>query len=128
MNFRIQVLETDGTFVRTFGSLGDAPGRFSKPKGIAVDAEGRIVVVEGLHDAVQFFDPEGRLLLSVGSPGSDPGHFWLPAGLAVDRTNQLLFVADSYNSRVQVFRILEEPASGLLSQESGDATEGRASP
>ncbi len=128
MNFRIQVLEPDGTIVRTFGSLGDSPGKFSKPKGIAVDAEGTVVVVEGLHDAVQFFDSDGRLLLNVGTPGSDPGQFWLPAGLAMDRVNRLLFVADSYNSRVQVFRMLEEPASGLLSQNPEETTEGQASP
>jgi len=108
MNFRIQLLDDDGTLVREIGKLGDAPGQFSKPKGVAIDADGHIIVVEGLYDALQFFDGEGRLLLSLGGPGSGPGEFWLPAGLAVDRENGLLFVADSYNRRIQVFRLLSE--------------------
>ena len=111
MNFRVQVLEPDGTFVRAIGRLGDAPGQFSKPKGVAVDKEGHVIVVEGLYDALEFFDPQGELLLSAGSSGSNPGQFWLPAGLCLDTKEQLLFVADSYNSRVQVFRLLEDEES-----------------
>jgi len=111
MNFRVQILEPDGTFVRSIGVAGDAPGGFAKPKGVAVDPRGRIMVVEGLHDAVQFFDWDGRLLLSLGASGSGPGEFWLPAGLAFDDKEQLLFVADSYNSRVQVFRLIGAAAA-----------------
>jgi DNA-binding beta-propeller fold protein YncE len=108
MNFRVQVLEPDGTFVRSIGRLGDAPGQFSKPKGVAVDPEGHVIVVEALYGALEFFSPQGELLLSVGSSGSGPGQFWLPAGLCMDPEERLLFVADSYNSRVQVFRLLEQ--------------------
>jgi len=111
LNFRVQILEPDGTFVRSIGVAGDAPGGFAKPKGVAVDPRGRIMVVEGLHDAVEFFDWDGRLLLSLGASGSGPGEFWLPAGLAFDDQEQLLFVADSYNSRVQVFRLIGAAAA-----------------
>jgi sugar lactone lactonase YvrE len=50
-------------------------------------------------------------LLSLGASGSGPGEFWLPAGLAFDDKEQLLFVADSYNSRVQVFRLIGAAAA-----------------
>ncbi|HOE95240.1 MAG TPA: 6-bladed beta-propeller [Candidatus Sumerlaeota bacterium] len=106
MNFRVQVFAPDGAPLRTIGELGDAPGQFAKPKGVALDREGRLIVVEGLHDAVQFFSAEGELLLSIGRPGQAPGEFWLPAGVAYDPATDLLFVADSYNARVQVFRML----------------------
>ena len=110
MNFRVQVLDPDGVCMRLIGRMGKAPGQFSKPKGVAVDGAGRIVVVEGLYDALEFFDSEGHFLLHVGGSGSGPGEFWLPSGLACDAAEGLLFVADSYNARVQVFRLLEEPA------------------
>ena len=107
MNFRVQLFRPDGTFVRAVGRLGNAPGSFAKPKGVAMDAGGLLMVVEGLHDALQFFSAQGELLLSLGSPGSGPAEFWLPAGLCFDEMNGLLFVADGYNSRVQVFRMLD---------------------
>ena len=110
MNFRVQVIEPDGRFVRMAGMPGDAPGGLNKPKGVAVDAAGRVMVMEGLYDALQVFDTEGRLLLSVGSPGSEPGEFWLAAGLAYDGAAGRLFVADSYNGRVQVFKLATEGA------------------
>ena len=109
MNFRVQILDPDGVCMRLIGSMGRAPGQFSKPKGVAVDAAGRIVVVEGLYDALEFFDSEGQFLLHLGGSGAGPGQFWLPSGLACDAAEGLLFVADSYNARVQVFRLLEEP-------------------
>jgi len=109
LNFRIQTLRPDGAFVSSFGELGDSPGKFSKPKGVAVDDEGHIIVIEGLFDAVQFFNPDGRFLLTLGVSGQGPGEFWLPAGLCYDRKERLLFVADSYNKRIQVFRLLAAP-------------------
>ncbi|MBI5155069.1 6-bladed beta-propeller [Candidatus Poribacteria bacterium] len=111
LNFRVQVFDGDGKPLREAGKLGDAPGQFSRPKGVAFDGKGNLVVVEGLFDALQFFDTESRLLLSAGGPGGEPGQFWLAAGLAADLTDGLLFVADSYNARVQVFRFLDAPAA-----------------
>lgn len=110
LNFRVQILTPDGAPVTSIGQLGDAPGRFAKPKGVAVDPAGRIITVEGFFDALQFFDGQGRLLLSVGGSGHAPGEFWLPAGLCYDPGQRLLFVADSYNKRIQVFRLLTEDA------------------
>lgn len=110
LNFRVQTLTPEGQAVSSFGQLGDRPGAFSKPKGVAADSEGNIIVVEGLFDALQFFDPQGRLLLSLGRPGHGPGEFWLPSGLCYDAKEGLLFVADSYNKRIQVFRMLGAPA------------------
>lgn len=106
MNFRVQCLTPEGAFVSAFGKPGDSPGHFSKPKGVAADAQGNVMVIEGLYDSIQFFNESGQLLLGLGNSGGRPGEFWLPAGLCFDRQNQLLFVADSYNKRVQVFRML----------------------
>ncbi|MFH0794019.1 MAG: 6-bladed beta-propeller, partial [bacterium] len=110
MNFRVQTVTPEGKFVRSVGRLGDAPGTLSKPKGVALDSEGNTIVAEGLYGALEFFDPNGQLLLNLGASGHGPGEFWLPAGLLFDTEQRLLFVADSYNNRVQVFRMLQESA------------------
>lgn len=110
MNFQVQLLKPDGTFIRAIGEMGQAPGQFAKPKGVAFDAQGHLFVIEGLYDTLQVFSSEGDLLLNLGTPGSEPGQFWLPAGLCVDWDTGLLFVADSYNSRVQIMRRLTTSA------------------
>ena len=48
LNCRIQVFEADGQFQRVFGSAGDGPGHFSRPKGVAVDRAGHVYVVDAL--------------------------------------------------------------------------------
>jgi DNA-binding beta-propeller fold protein YncE len=105
MNFRVQIFEADGRFVKTFGKLGDGSGDFDKPKGIAVDSEGHIYVVEGFNDVVQIFDADGRLLLVVGGSGSEDGQFWLPSGITI--ANDVIYVADSANQRLEVFQYLK---------------------
>jgi sugar lactone lactonase YvrE len=64
-----------------------------------------VYVVDALVDKLQIFDSAGRFLLDVGEAGSNPGEFWLPNGIAISRDNQV-FVADSYNHRVQVFKYM----------------------
>jgi 6-bladed beta-propeller len=73
-----------------------------RPKGIGVDSEHHLYVVDGLWGVVQVFDREGQLLYYFGQSGDAPGDFNLPSGLFVDRSN-LIYVVDSFNRRVQVF-------------------------
>lgn len=104
LNFRVQIFAPDGTRLRAFGTQGDASGDLARPKGIDVDRAGHIYLVDALFDAVQMFDRDGGYLMVFGASGRDPGHFWLPSGLALD--GDRIYVADSYNQRVQVFRFL----------------------
>lgn len=106
MNFRVQRLDRSGTPIAQYGTAGDARGDFAHPKGVALAGPDVFAAVEGLYDALVFFDGDGQLLTTLGGPGNGPGEFWLPSGLAVDNERHLLFVADSYNARVQVFRLL----------------------
>ncbi|MFN7915652.1 MAG: 6-bladed beta-propeller [Vicinamibacterales bacterium] len=105
LNFRVQVFDPKGQFVRTFGTLGDGPGQMNRPKGVGVDSEGHVYVVDASFNNFQIFDDAGQLLLFVGSGGRNPGEFILPAGMSVDEQDRL-YVADQGNSRVQVFQYL----------------------
>jgi DNA-binding beta-propeller fold protein YncE len=66
-------------------------------------------VTDSLTDNVQIFDNKGRLLLVLGGPGSGPGQFSVPAGICVDQSGKL-YVSDSLNRRVQIFRLLDAGA------------------
>lgn len=104
LNFRIQIFTPDGTSISSFGHHGDGSGDFARPKGVGIDRDGHVYVVDALFDAVQIFDTEGRYLLGFGTRGVQPGQFWLPSGLTI--SGDRIYVADSYNRRVQVFRYL----------------------
>jgi len=106
MNFRIETYTPDGIYQGGFGEIGDGSGDFGRPKGVALDGDGHVYVVEGLADVVQIFDWSGRFLLAFGEPGAGEGQFWLPTAIAI--RDDVIYVADTANRRVQVFRYLKE--------------------
>ncbi len=105
MNFRLQILRSDGTFLSTFGKLGQGIGQFARPKGVALDSDGHIYLADALFDVVQIFDQSGKVLLSFGGSGNGFGNFSLPAGIAID-TDDKIYIVDSGNHRIQVFQYL----------------------
>lgn len=111
LNFRVQVFDREGKYVRQVGRLGDQPGTFTRPKGVAVDRAGHLYVVDASFSNVQVFDTEGRLLLAFGRLGNGEGEHWLPLGIATDASDRV-YVADRYNNRLQIYQYLAqaEPA------------------
>ncbi len=103
MNFRIQVTRDFKNF-RVMGFPGDQPGALAKPKGLAVDGHGRIVVADAYLDIIQFFSPSGETLGMAGRPGNGPGEFCSPSDVWISG-NHRLYIADAYNQRIQVFQI-----------------------
>lgn len=104
-NFRVQVFQPDGKFLRVFGTIGRQGGQFSRPKEVAVGPDGNIYVVDTAFGNFQIFDVEGRLLLAVGSRSEVEGmaKFMLPAGIAVDGDGRV-YMADQFFRKVEVFR------------------------
>ncbi len=111
MNFRVQVLNKDGEFQYAIGKIGDDVGAMFRPKGVSVDSEGPLYVVDGAWSVVQVFNNEGQLLYYFGKLGNEPGAFQLPAGLKIDDKDRI-YVVDSSNKRVQVFRYYGAGAEG----------------
>ena len=103
MNFRIKVFDVSGTLRASFGAEGAGPGAFVRAKGVATVPDGRIVVVDGMLDRVQLFDLHDNSSIAIGHQGESPGSFWSPTGVDVDEDR--MFVADTYNHRVQILRL-----------------------
>jgi DNA-binding beta-propeller fold protein YncE len=96
-------------------------GQFKLPFGIALDKPGNVYVVDQGNRRIQIFDPVGHFLFQWGSScdlGSgagcvDPdgpgplergdGQFLSPKGIAI-ASDGTIYIADSDNNRVQVFR------------------------
>lgn len=104
LNYKIRRYDHQGAQTMVFGSEGDGPGCFARPKGLAVDSDGHIYVVDNLFDNVQVFDRQGRLLLVIGANGREQGQFWSPAG--IDIVNDTIYIADTFNHRIQVLHYL----------------------
>jgi DNA-binding beta-propeller fold protein YncE len=102
MNFRVQIFDRNGNFQASIGNLGDSSGSLFRPKGIAIDSEDHLYLVEGLRGTVQVFDRQGELLYTFGQRGNTLGNFQLPAGIFIDKSDGV-YVVDSFNRRVQVF-------------------------
>jgi DNA-binding beta-propeller fold protein YncE len=100
MNFRVQRLQPSGEASTAAGS-SEASDNMFRPKGIGLDSEHNLYVVDGLRDLVQVFNRQGQLLYYFGGTGSGPEEFQLPAGLFINRDDRI-YVVDSYNHRIQV--------------------------
>ena len=79
--------DIDGNFLGAFGQNTDQFGNFVKPKGISVDDDGRIYVVDGGTNVVQIFDDKFSSLTYFGWPGLETGSLSGPTGIVVTTDN-----------------------------------------
>ena len=62
----IKIFTMEGKYISTVGSLGRRFGQFVRPKGIAVDRDLNLYVVDSAFENVQIFNKEGDLLMFFG--------------------------------------------------------------
>ncbi|MFH1321657.1 MAG: 6-bladed beta-propeller [Bacteroidota bacterium] len=133
-DFKIKIFTHDGEFVKSIGSYGKNLGQFVRPKGIAVDSELNLYVVDAGFENTQIFNKEGNLLMFFGGPYQGPGYMWLPAKVIVDYDNlkyfqkyvdisfdlkYLIFVSNQYGpDKINVYGAIEPAKS---EREVGDS-------
>lgn len=106
MNARIQLIALDGgDKPEIVGERGTMIGNLVRPKGVAIDSENNLYVIESYHDHLLVFDDRARFLLPIGGTGKAAGNFYLPGGVWIDKGNRV-FVADTFNGRIAVFQFL----------------------
>jgi iron(III) transport system ATP-binding protein len=99
---RVVFFDLEGKVVGFLGSQGTGPGQFHYPVCVSQDPKGNFYVGEyGGNDRVQKFSVDGKFLLQIGKAGSGPGQFQRASGVVWH--DGLLYIADSFNNRVQVF-------------------------
>lgn len=103
-NNRIQVFDKDGKHLKTWGKQGSALGEFKAPAGIGIDKIGNVYVAEIGNDRIQVLDVDGKPLTAWGKTGTGAGEFGNLHGLIVDKQTGWVYVADTANNRIQVFK------------------------
>jgi DNA-binding beta-propeller fold protein YncE len=103
-NDRVQVFDKAGKFLATWGKTGSAHGEFKAPAGVAIDKDDHVYVTEIGNDRVQVFDKAGKFLATWGKKGSGKGEFGNLHGMIIDKPTGWIYVADTANNRVSVFR------------------------
>jgi sugar lactone lactonase YvrE len=77
------------------------------PGGLDVDEVGNVWVADTHHHRIVCFNAIGNMLFTFGTQGFGPGEFQLPRDVAV--VNGRIFVADTFNQRVQIFDLDNSP-------------------
>ena len=72
------------------------------PVSVSVDQKGHPWIIDYNESQIIKLDAEGRILAKVGSSGSREGYFSKPSDILMGK-DQLVYVADKGNNRVQVF-------------------------
>ena len=65
-DFNVKQFSSGGEFQGSIGGYGSGPGRFTRPKGIALDRDENLYVVDAAFENVQIFNAEGDLLMHFG--------------------------------------------------------------
>ncbi|KAK2166590.1 hypothetical protein LSH36_37g00035, partial [Paralvinella palmiformis] len=80
------VLDRDGHFLTSFGTVGSADGEFDYPHSCFCTQQDTIIVTDVFNHRVQIFTRFGQFLSKFGRLGSEDGQFEAPSGVAMDTT------------------------------------------
>jgi sugar lactone lactonase YvrE len=103
-NGRISVWTPDLKY-KTFFGLGSSDSSLNLPRGIWMDDQDRLHVVDAVGQYVRVYDVSGEeatFLYNFGVYGTAEGEFNFPNDIGIDGTGRL-YIADRENNRIQVW-------------------------
>ena len=131
----ISVFDAAGGFLFEFDSF-DGNEDFKNPTNMVVDNSNQILFVSdtGNNRIVMFELVSGTtcptdtvesidgvcFVEEFGNKGTGNGEFDEPTGLAYDNTNDLLYVSDTDNNRIQIFQIVDDDTCPASTEEIVD--------
>lgn len=100
MTGRVQKFDRDGHYVLQWQMPQTDLG---KPKGLGLDRDGNILVLEPHYQRVNHFDTSGHLLRQWGRRGTNDGEFILPRGIVQNTRGEFYLCEYTVMERVQRF-------------------------
>jgi len=130
-NNRIQIFDVDCDdddlakkvcFVDEFGGKGNGEGEFDEPSGLSLDTgSDMLYVADTDNNQIQIIDVNGNCSGNIklgdngnddvcfvdefGGSGNDDGDFNSPVDLALDSLNDILYIVDTKNERIQIIDV-----------------------
>ena len=98
LNHRLLKFKSDGTFVKQW--LGPEINLYG-PRDLAIAPNKQIYVLDQGRTRIVKFDPQSEKFSEWGKKGTEAGELNDPTGLTIG--NDLVFVTDAGNNRIQVF-------------------------
>ncbi len=112
---RIFVYSPQGELLFKFGTKGGSSGKLARPRALAIDEKaGLIFVVDYMRHAVNVYSMDGEYLFEFGGKGVGRGWLSFPSDLTIDDRGRL-WVADTFNGRVQVFKVSRRQSTADMS-------------
>jgi DNA-binding beta-propeller fold protein YncE len=110
-NRRVEHFDQQRNFIKAWGGFGTAPGTFSDPIGLDVDANGVVYVLDDVRGVIERYDKNGNVLGSIDdNPLSAPG-FNTANSLSLDAAGNF-YVSDCCSAGNQVQKL--DPTGVLL--------------
>jgi sugar lactone lactonase YvrE len=108
-NHRIQKFDSEGKFITKWGFFGQGlnPGELYGPRDIVINQYGNLLITDTGNKRILMYSPDGELITQFGTGGYLEGQFDEPVGLAISPVTGELFVADTWNQRLQVWEAFE---------------------
>jgi Uncharacterized conserved protein len=128
-NERILKFTNSGIFIKTWGQSGTGDGQFRAASGVDVTPSGNVFVVDFGNHRIQKFTNDGTFITKWGSLGTADGQFQAPGDvgavfLGVDIFSERVFVADTNNHRIEVFKWKPVTQGLVEALENNTAVEG----
>jgi len=105
----VKAFDNQGRFLFKIGEAGFNDAHFNRPRGVAVDGHGQLLVCDGWNNRIQVFNLEGKFLSKFGSRGQGLGQLTFPVDLSIGQDGRL-FVSELKGHRVQIFQGIEKQA------------------
>ncbi len=89
-------------------SIVAGPLYLSQPLGIQVDSYNNVIVASSNSHVIMFWPPnatDGTVIAGLGIPSNSSMGLNYPSAIALDERNSFLYVADSYNHRIQRYSL-----------------------
>ena len=99
-NHRVQVLTTEGQFLRTFSQKANGQ-QLTHPWAIAIDSSNTVYVSERGPHCVSVFTSQGDYITTFGGEGSEEGQFKGIYGLSINNSDSII-ASDCDNGRLQI--------------------------
>jgi hypothetical protein len=120
VNFQVHILSPDGS-LDSFGRPGSSDGKFGVVAGVAVDAGGRIFVVDTLRCTVIVFSREHDFLGEIGNRGWRAGGLIAPRGVTIAADGKL-YVTQMGRKGVGVYRYSAGDVAAAKPAETGKSS------